>query len=136
MNGAAGDAGRASPTLLANGNPASNADADNAAGAGGNADAAAGAGQAGKRGASAMGEDGAAGGGAGTGGSSGGEGSSKRARKAQKKGAQEINQANVVATLKRSGGRLASKVCAGWLLFVLERVGCRYICEGSVHCNM
>ena len=39
--------------------------------------------------------------------------SSKRARKAQKKGAQEISQANVVATLKRYGGRLASEVGTG-----------------------
>ena len=45
---------------------------------------------------------------AGAGGSS--SSSSKRARKAQKKGAQEITQANVVATLKRYGGRLASEV--------------------------
>lgn len=46
--------------------------------------------------------------GAGKGGSS--SSGSKRARKAQKKGAQEITQANVVATLKRYGGRLASEV--------------------------
>lgn len=55
---------------------------------------------------------GAAGAGAGAGASSSSS-SSKRARKAQKKGAQEITQANVVATLKRYGGRLASEVGRG-----------------------
>lgn len=59
------------------------------------------------------GEGGGSAGGRAGGKGSGGEGGggSKRARTAQKKGAQEINQANVVATLKRYGGRLASKVC-------------------------
>eukprot|EP00904_Undaria_pinnatifida_P013894 jgi/Undpi1/9635/HiC_scaffold_27.g12091.m1 len=111
-----GDAGRASPTLSSNGNPASSADSDGSGSSpGGGSDSVA---SSGKRGASAMRDEGgagsgaAAGGGGGAGGgTSGGEGgSSKRARKSQKKGSQEINQANVVATLKRYGGRVASKL--------------------------
>lgn len=56
-------------------------------------------------------EGGAAGGNgaAGEGGQGAGKAVSSRNKRA-KKGAQEINQANVVATLKRYGGRLASKV--------------------------
>ncbi|CAM9286237.1 unnamed protein product [Pylaiella littoralis] len=125
-NAVNGDPVRASPTLSTAGHPAPDGGAAAGGGGGGGAGGAgdtspAGA-ASGKRGASAMEEGGAAGQGAGAGGqaaaaaeassgggSSGGGGSSKRAKKGQKKGSLEINQANVVATLKRFGGRLASK---------------------------
>ncbi|CBN74596.1 hypothetical protein Esi_0030_0136 [Ectocarpus siliculosus] len=131
-----GDIGRASPTVPPPGNPKPAAGApagdgaDSSAGGGGGGG---GGGGSGKRGASAMEVGGGEGGGSaggraggragGTG--SGGEGGSgsKRARTAQKKGAQEINQANVVATLKRYGGRLASKALLGHFVAALKADG-------------
>eukprot|EP00903_Cladosiphon_okamuranus_P010562 g9988.t1 len=109
-----GDPGRASPTA-----PALGAPPPAAPKATGVSSSPASAGGSGKRAASAMEDGGAAGAGAGGdaagaagaggGGGGGSSSGSKRARKAQKKGAQEISQANVVATLKRYGGRLASE---------------------------
>lgn len=59
-----------------------------------------------------MEDEGGSAGGAGEGAQGAGKAVSGRSKRA-KKGAQEINQANVVATLKRYGGRLASKVRNG-----------------------
>ena len=105
-----GDAGRASPTLPANGNPAAPLDPEPGStaasgGSGGESGGVAGA----KRGSSAISGEGASGpGGSGAG---NGEGNGvKRPKKMSKKAPQGVTQASVVATLKRYGGRLASKV--------------------------
>ncbi|CAM9922708.1 unnamed protein product [Ascophyllum nodosum] len=104
-----GDAGRASPTLPANGNPAAPLDPEPGStaasgGSGGESGGVAGA----KRGSSAISGEGASGpGGSGAG---NGEGNGvKRPKKMSKKAPQGVTQASVVATLKRYGGRLASK---------------------------